>query len=102
MMRRAILGVGAVALTLLAAVCIPRHLPTTTASSSLTPATFHASLEQGILTLRGSLPTVRRQFFSEPENSMEQRPVSWSISWRWIREWNLHPGPTMSPRFSPS
>jgi OmpA-OmpF porin, OOP family len=57
MMRRAILGVGAVALTLLAAVCIPRHLPTTTASSSLTPATFHASLEQGILTLRGSLPT---------------------------------------------
>jgi len=57
MMRRAILGAGAVALTLLAVVCIPRHLPTLTASRSLTPATFHASLEQGILTLRGSLPS---------------------------------------------
>lgn len=57
MMRRAILGAGTVALTLLAVVCISRHLPTSTASSSLTPATFHASLEQGILTLRGSLPT---------------------------------------------
>jgi len=57
MMRRAIIGAGAVALTILAVVCISRHLPTSTASSSLTPATFHASLEQGILTLRGSLPT---------------------------------------------
>ena len=57
MMRRAILGAGAVALTLLGVVCIPRHLPTTTASKSLTPATFHASLEQGIVTLRGSLPS---------------------------------------------
>lgn len=57
MMRRAILGAGAVALTLLAAVCIPRHLPTSIASSTLTPASFHARLEQGILTLRGSLPS---------------------------------------------
>ena len=57
MMRRAIIGERNVALTLLAVVCISRHLPTSTASSSLTPATFHASLEQGILTLRGSLPT---------------------------------------------
>jgi OOP family OmpA-OmpF porin len=56
MMRRAILGAGAVALTLLAVVCIPRHLPTSTASSALTPASFHARLEQGTLTLRGSLP----------------------------------------------
>ena len=56
MMRRAILGAGAVALTLLAVVCIPRHLPTSTAASALTPASFHARLEQGILTLRGSLP----------------------------------------------
>jgi OOP family OmpA-OmpF porin len=56
MMRRAILGAGAVALTLLAVVCIPRHLPTSTAASTLTPASFHARLEQGILTLRGSLP----------------------------------------------
>jgi OmpA-OmpF porin, OOP family len=54
-MRRAILGAGAVALALLAAVCIPRHLPTSAASMSLTPATFHARLEQGTLTLRGSL-----------------------------------------------
>jgi len=57
MMRRAILGAGAVALALLAAVCIPRHLPTLAASMSLTPATFHARLEQGPLTLRGTLPS---------------------------------------------
>ena len=56
MMRRAILGAGAVALALLAVVCIPRHLPTSTASSDLTTASFHARLEQGTLTLRGSLP----------------------------------------------
>src|SRR6266850_2140812 len=57
MMRRAILGAGAVALALLAVVCIPRHLPTTSASMPLTPATFHARLEYGTLTLRGSLPS---------------------------------------------
>jgi OOP family OmpA-OmpF porin len=57
MMRRAILGAGAVALALLAVVCIPRHLPTQTASSPLTPASFHARLEHGTLTLRGSLPS---------------------------------------------
>jgi OOP family OmpA-OmpF porin len=57
MMRRAILGAGAVALALLAVVCIPRHLPTTPASMPLTPASFHARLEQGTLTLRGSLPS---------------------------------------------
>ncbi|HSL04356.1 MAG TPA: OmpA family protein [Nitrospiraceae bacterium] len=56
-MRRAILGAGAVALTLLAAICIPRHLPTSTASSVLTPASFQARLEHGTLTLRGSLPS---------------------------------------------
>ncbi len=55
--RAAILGAGAVALALLAVVCIPRHLPTSTASMSLTPATFHARLEHGTLTLRGSLPS---------------------------------------------
>lgn len=58
MMRRAILSAGAVALTLVAVVCIPRHLPTSTASSLLTPATLHARLEHGTLTLRGSLPSV--------------------------------------------
>jgi len=57
MMRKAILGAGAVALTLLAAVCIPRHLPTSAASNLLTPANLHAHVEQGILTLRGSLPS---------------------------------------------
>jgi OmpA-OmpF porin, OOP family len=57
MKRRAILGAGAVALALLAAICIPRHLPTSTASSTLTPAAFQARLEQGTLTLRGSLPS---------------------------------------------
>ena len=56
MTRRAILGTGAIALTFLAVVCIPRHLPTSTASSSLTPASFHARIEKGNLTLRGSLP----------------------------------------------
>jgi len=54
MMRRAILGAGAVALTLVAVVCIPRHLPTL---SALTPATLHAYVEHGTLTLRGSLPS---------------------------------------------
>ena len=57
MMRAAILAAGAVALTLLAFLCLPRHLPPPVASSSLTPASFHAQFEQGTLTLRGSLPT---------------------------------------------
>ena len=57
MSRAAILGAGAVALAFLAVVCIPRHLPTTSASMPLTPATFHARLEHGTLTLRGSLPS---------------------------------------------
>ena len=56
-MRKAILGAGAIALTFIAAVCIPRHLPTSTASNSLTPASFHARIEKGNLTLRGSLPS---------------------------------------------
>ena len=57
MMPRAILGAGAVALALLGVICIPRHLPAPSAPVSLSPATFHASLEQGTLTLRGSLPS---------------------------------------------
>jgi len=57
MSRAAVLGAGAVALALLAVVCISRHLPTTSASMPLTPATFHARLEHGTLTLRGSLPS---------------------------------------------
>ncbi|HEX9154305.1 MAG TPA: OmpA family protein [Nitrospira sp.] len=54
--RRIILGAGAFALTLLALVCIPRHLPSSNASLPLVPANFHARLEQHELTLRGSLP----------------------------------------------
>ena len=57
MSRTAILGVGAVALALVAVVCIPHHLPTLPASMPLTPATLHARLENGTLTLRGSLPS---------------------------------------------
>jgi OOP family OmpA-OmpF porin len=57
MMRRAILVAGAGALALLGVVCIPRHLPTPSTPASPSPATFHASLEQGTLTLRGSLPS---------------------------------------------
>lgn len=57
MMRAAILAAGAVALSLLAVFCLPRHLPPTTVSTPRTPATFHARLEQGTLTLRGSLPS---------------------------------------------
>ena len=57
MMRRAILVAGAGALALLGVVCIPRHLSTPSTPASPSPATFHASLEQGTLTLRGSLPS---------------------------------------------
>ena len=56
MERRTILGSGIFALTFLALVCIPRHLPSTASPVSLVPANFHAHLEQGTLTLRGSLP----------------------------------------------
>jgi OOP family OmpA-OmpF porin len=57
MERRTILGGGIFALTLLALVCIPRHLPSSASSTpSLVPANFHAHLEQGTLMLRGSLP----------------------------------------------
>jgi len=55
MMRAAILAAGGLALSLLAFLCLPRHLPSS--SMSVTPATFHAHLEHGTLTLRGSLPS---------------------------------------------
>jgi len=57
MMRAAILAAGVVALGLFAVLCLPRHLPPPTASMPLTPANFHAWLEHGTLTLRGSLPS---------------------------------------------
>lgn len=56
MRRRTIVGGGAFALTLLALVCIPRHLPSSAAPPSLVPANFHARLEQNRLTLRGAFP----------------------------------------------
>ena len=51
-----ILATGIVALALLAALCLPRHLPPSTASLTPTPANFHARVEYGTLILRGSLP----------------------------------------------
>src|SRR4249920_849541 len=54
--RRTILGGGVFALTLLALVCIPRHLPLSASPPVPVPANFHARLEQGTLMLRGSLP----------------------------------------------
>ncbi|HET8721412.1 MAG TPA: BON domain-containing protein, partial [Nitrospira sp.] len=56
MERRTILGSGAVALALVALVCIPRHLPSSASPPAAVPANFHARLEQGTLMLRGSLP----------------------------------------------
>ena len=56
MERRTILGGGVFALTLLALVCIPRHLPLSASPPVPVPANFHARLEQGTLLLRGSLP----------------------------------------------
>jgi OOP family OmpA-OmpF porin len=55
MERRTILGGGVLALTVLALVCIPRHLPSSTLPAPV-PANFHARLEEGTLLLRGSLP----------------------------------------------
>jgi OmpA-OmpF porin, OOP family len=71
--RRTIVGSGVVALTLLALVCIPRHLPSTAAPVSLVPANFHAHLEQGMLTLRGSLPdtTVRNRVLQQAHSAFD-------------------------------
>ena len=57
MKSAAILAAGIVALGLLAALCLPRHLPPSTASGPATPANFHARVEHGMLILRGSLPS---------------------------------------------
>ena len=57
MMRATILAAGAGALGLLAVLCLPRHLPSPTAAAISIPANIHARLEQGTLTLRGSLPS---------------------------------------------
>lgn len=56
MKRAAIVTAGIVALGLLAALCLPRHMPLSTASGPAIPANFHARIEYGMLILRGSLP----------------------------------------------
>jgi OOP family OmpA-OmpF porin len=56
MERRTILSGGLLALTVLALVCIPRHLPSSASTPVPVPANFHARLESGTLLLRGSLP----------------------------------------------
>jgi len=57
MKSAAIVAAGIVALGLLAALCLPRHLPPSTASGPATTANFHARVEHGMLILRGSLPS---------------------------------------------
>ncbi|MFO0700148.1 MAG: OmpA family protein [Nitrospira sp.] len=54
-----ILTGGAVALLLLAVVCIPRHLSTQPHAAAFTPASLYVSLQHNGLVLRGSLPTER-------------------------------------------
>ena len=57
MKSAAILAAGIVALGLLAALCLPRHISPSTASGPAAPANFHARVEHGMLILRGSLPS---------------------------------------------
>ena len=57
MKSAAILAAGIVALVILAAICLPRHAPLSTAVGAPIPANFHARVEYGTLILRGSLPT---------------------------------------------
>lgn len=57
MKSAAIVAAGIVALALLAALCLPRHVPPSTALGPAIPANFHARVEYGMLILRGSLPS---------------------------------------------
>ena len=57
MKSAAILVAGIAALGLLAALCLPHHVPSSTALGPVAPANFHARVEHGILILRGSLPS---------------------------------------------
>ena len=59
MKRVVILAAGVAALALLAALCLPRHIPPSTTSGPATTANFHARVEYGMLILRGSLPSER-------------------------------------------
>ncbi len=77
MAREAILAAGAVALAMLAFVCLPRHLPSSVPSSPQAAATLHARLEAGTLTLRGSLPTeeAKTQIVTRAQEQYGQRRV---------------------------
>lgn len=77
MARGAILAAGAVALAILAFVCLPRHLSLPTPISPLATATFHARLDGGTLTLRGSLPTeaVKNQILTRTQELYGQARV---------------------------
>ncbi|HVG02947.1 MAG TPA: OmpA family protein [Nitrospira sp.] len=57
MSRGIIFGTGLIALTFLAFLCIPRHLPET--SSGATPSGFTASISNGQLTLSGGIGSAR-------------------------------------------
>jgi OmpA-OmpF porin, OOP family len=57
MTRERILTGGVMALILLAVVCVPRHLSSSPRPAAVAPSTFHASVEQGSLVVRGSLPS---------------------------------------------
>ena len=57
MKSAAILVAGIAALALLAALCLPRHVPSSTPLGPVAPANFHARVEHGMLILRGSLPS---------------------------------------------
>lgn len=77
MARGAILAAGAVALAMLAFVCLPRHLPSSVPSSSQAAATLHARLEAGTLTLRGSVPTeaAKTQIVTRAQEQYGERRV---------------------------
>jgi OmpA-OmpF porin, OOP family len=57
MKSAAILAAGIVALGLLVALCLPRHVSQSIVSGPVTPANFHARVEYGTLILRGALPS---------------------------------------------
>jgi OOP family OmpA-OmpF porin len=95
MKRATILAAGIVALGLLAALCLPRHAPPSTASGPATPANFHARVEYGTLILRGSLPSETSKaailqraqdlYGATPGNVVDElavdprvRPVAWA------------------------
>ena len=71
------MGAGAFALTVLALVCIPRHLPPSASPPPLVPANIHARFDQQELTLRGSLPDAetRDRILQEAHRFYDQAEV---------------------------